>query len=153
MNVQASSAFTKSEVKAIKKGTFVHAKGKIGTKKVTLVKKEIRKSGMYTGLNYAHKYNKNEEIIYSLSLMKKPSYTVQTYNTVQFITANYNQKRDFSIFNKYLKRAKLYDIPYFGIVAYKTGNKYILIHKGKDSTTVQIFKNEKALLGFLASAN
>ncbi|MFB9218144.1 hypothetical protein [Kurthia sibirica] len=28
MNVQASSAFTKSEVKAIKKGTFVHAKAK-----------------------------------------------------------------------------------------------------------------------------
>lgn len=85
--------------------------------------------------------------------MQTPAYKVKMYNTVQFITANYNQKRDFSIFNQYFKRAKSYDIPYFGIVAYKTGNKYILVHKGKDSTTVQIFKNEKALLGFLASAN
>lgn len=152
IEVQAKSAFTKKDVDAIKKGKFVHAKGRIGTSKEKLIEKKVKKGGYYSGLNFIQKYDVDLTIVYTLSLYNISTSKVETFDTVQFITAEYDGKIDASIFKKYFKRAKKYDMPYQNIIAYKVGEKYLLYYKNYNSTQLQIFKNENALKRFHSNA-
>ena len=152
VEVQAKSAFTKKDINAIKKGSFVHAKGKIGTSKEKLIKKNVPRGSTYGGLEFVQKYDNDLTFTYTLSLYRISVYKLDTFNTVQFITADYDKKIDASIFKKYFTRAKKHDIPHHNIIAYKVGKKYLLLYKSSNSTFLQLFKNENALKRFTSNA-
>ena len=46
-----TAAFTKKDINAIKKGTFVHAKGKLGDSQKTLIKKGVKKDSDFDFVN------------------------------------------------------------------------------------------------------
>lgn len=154
MSVEAKTGkFTKKDVKAMKKGTFVYAKASVGDKKQKLMNKGFKDESTKYSVNFTQTPNSTVYFSYQLSLYNKNS-TIENFKTVKYIQATYSQRMNYSAFNTYLKRVKKYDqYPSGGhFRAYQSGKKYILVGDMNKGTEVWIFQNKNVMNRFLLSA-
>lgn len=138
----------KKDVAAIKKGTFVHAKGKVGDVQRTLAKKNLKKKKDGQVLSYYQHYDAEFSFLYDFTLLnyKTKGRTSFTYDTVQYVNASFDGPMNTAILNKHFKRVKKYD--YYSTVnikGYKDRGRYILTQSSKYGSNIWIFKNESAL--------
>ena len=146
------SAFTKKDVDAIKNGTFIHAKGKIGTTQNALAKKGVKKYKDDTFVYFSQMHSIDVQFFYEFTVYNPFIEGYETYDTVHIIDAFYDKKMDTAIFKKYFKRDKKRDVTHHNIIAYKVGSKRLFVSANSSGTHLTLFKNTTTLDRFKSIA-
>ena len=146
------NVLTKDDVDAIKAGSVLHAKAALGQKEKELIKKGLNGVQTENRLEYTQNRGTSLNIVYSFSLYNAANNQIDTFKTVKVLTASYDQKMNFSIFDKHLKRVKQHDVVdgKTTMLAYQSGEKYVLITKNAPKTTLWLFSSKRSMEKFLA---